>query len=165
MSEPTNPTDSEFPSARLRAAAQRAQPLAYHGSGTAESEVTAIERLLGITIGGSLRKYLVEFGWMHVGSNVFLGIGPQQPAEQCDLVSDSRFLSRHGRPYVAILGDGGEFVYAFPVGPDGTVVDRIVVLPLHGGEEDEGWPEGLTFGQYVSSLIDEAEARERGMGA
>ena len=162
MSEPTRSTDSDFPSARLRAAAQRVPPLAEHGTGTTESKVVAIELLLGVALPASLRHFVIEFGWIGAGSEIVRAIGPQQPAEECTLVRSSLLLSRnHGRPYITIGNDGGSFMYALPVKSDGTVVDRIVVLPICGGEEDEGWPEGLTFGQYVSSLIDEAEARER----
>lgn len=158
MSSHSSSSDAEFPSKRIRAMGASMSEIVQHGAGASTLQLASIEHALSVKVRNSMCQYLVEFGWVGIGSTSLRGIGPNQSAEESDIVDASRFLTgRFGRKYLAINNDGGEFEYALPVAADGDIIDRIVVLPIHGGDEDEGWPSGMTFSEFVSCLLDKVE--------
>lgn len=123
------------------------------GSGLSSTHINEIEKLLDATLCDSLRCFLERYGWAYIGSEKLCGASEAQIMEQCSIVRASRVLSRnHERPLVVILNDGGSFMYALPI-EVGKTIDRIMVLPIVGGDPDEGWPSGLSFGEFVEQLL------------
>lgn len=103
---------------------------------------------IGLEFPPTYRAFLERFGSAAIGAWEVAGLhaGVTDLAKQEVVDRSLAFAHASGQRNVVICDDGGEYYFAL------DAAGRIVVVDKFSGEDDEGWPSGLTFDEFIADL-------------
>lgn len=128
------------------------------GKPCSQDLVNAAQQSLALAFPKSLQDFLMTRGWVCIGSWEVYGLQSNiDDIEQQELVRESRrYFAKTGQRAVVVSSDGGEYVFVLSASNENVVEDVVRACDSHHGEEDDGWPTGLTFLEFIESLCDKA---------
>lgn len=131
-------------------------PKKAFGKGATEEEVVAAERALGLSLGGTYRDFLRQFGWGGVAHLEIYGLGRDVP-RHLDLVRVTQSERTEMRPrlpghLLPVMNDGGGNLYCIDTKVEG--------LPLvfwdHTLREDQDPEQCATgFAEWLDEQLDQ----------